>query len=327
MRNIAALGLLAIVAFAQAPVKKAAPRAIQGATDPMYLQAENKWRQHDYEAANNLFKALVAANPQNPDYRARWGDLFLERFNPEEAFKLYAEALTINPAHAKANLGMARVLADRYEGKANENLQKALETDPTLYEAHELMATIALEDNNDAKAAAAADSALSINPDAKQATAIHAAIDLLNDKKQTPWLAKLGTDGAAYETVAHFFVINRRYEEGIEYYRKAIAASPDLYSAHSQLGINLMRLGREDEARKELELAYENHYRDAPTVNSLRLMDTYDRFVTYKTPTTILKLDKKEAEPLRPYVEGEMLRALATYEKKYKYHLNRPCAG
>ena len=51
--------------------------------------------------------------------------------------------------------------------------------------------------------------------------------------------------------------------KGFSIYRKAIAATPDLWSAHSQLGINLMRLGREDEARKELDLAYENHFRDA----------------------------------------------------------------
>ncbi len=62
----------------------------------------------------------------------------------------------------------------------------------------------------------------------------------------------------AIETIAHFFVINRRYEDGIIYYRKAIDAQPDLWTAHSQLGVNLMRLGRTDEAYKELELAYNN---------------------------------------------------------------------
>lgn len=323
MKNLLAVALMAVAAIAQTPPKKASPQAQTG-VDPLYTQAENLWRQRDYEAANNLFKALVAAHPENPEYRARWGDLFLERFNPEEAYKLYAEALTLDPGNAHANLGMGKVLSDRFEGKANENLQKALETDPKLYEAHELMAKIALEDNNEAKAATAADSALAINPDAKQALAIHAAIDLLNDKKDTPWLAKLGANGKGYETIAHFFDINRRYEEAIVYYRKAIAAQPDLYTAHSQLGIQLMRLGHEEEARKELEIAYENHHRDAPTVNSLRLMDTYDHFTTFRTPTTILKLDKKEAEALHPFFEGEMLRAIATYEKKYKYHLDRP---
>ena len=37
--------------------------------------------------------------------------------------------------------------------------------------------------------------------------------------------------------------------------RKAIAAEPALWSAHAQLGVNLMRLAREEDARAELELA------------------------------------------------------------------------
>jgi hypothetical protein len=85
-----------------------------------------------------------------------------------------------------------------------------------------------------------------------------------------------------------------------------------------------MRLGREDEARAELEMCYEGHYRDAATVNTLRLMDSYKNFVTYKTDTTTLRLHKKEAELLHPYFEAEMLRALSTYDKKYGFKLDRP---
>ena len=59
--------------------------------------------------------------------------------------------------------------------------------------------------------------------------------------------------GEAYATGAHFLVINRRYEEGIQYYRKALELNPQLWRRAAQLGINLMRLGHEDEARKELE--------------------------------------------------------------------------
>src|SRR6202041_2437595 len=138
------------------------------------------------------------------------------------------------------------------------------------------------------------------------------------------WLAKIGNRGKGYQTIAHFYMINRRYEESIEYLRKAVAATPDLWSAHSELGINLMRLGREGEARKELQLAYDNHYRDSTTRNSLVLMDSYNKFETFETPTTGLRLNKKEADVLRPYFEEEMKRAMATYEKKYKYVLKGP---
>src|SRR5260370_41770283 len=53
-------------------------------------------------------------------------------------------------------------------------------------------------------------------------------------------------------------------------------------------------------------------------------MDSYKNFVTFTTDRTILKLHKKEAELLHPYIESEMERAISTYEKKYKMKLDRP---
>lgn len=284
-------------------------------------QAESLWKQHRYDEANEAFRALVAAHPRNAEYLVRWGQLFLERFNAAEAAKLFHEALEIDPKRADALLGLARVAADGFEAQATFFAQKALEADPHLVAAQELLARLALEDNDPDKAAAEAHKALDLSAHAIQAKAILATIDWLNDKPATSWDPH---DGAAYETAGRIFVLNRRYEEGIRFFRKAVAAQPDLWSAHSQLGINLMRLGLENEARAELELCYENHYRDDATVNTLRLMDSYKNFVTYKTDRTILRLHKKEAELLHPYFEAEMLRALYTYDKKYGITLDRP---
>jgi cellulose synthase operon protein C len=286
-------------------------------------RAESLWRAHDYDGAKNEFEALVKANPKNANVRVRYAQLFYERFNPVDASKLYQEALEIDPKNAQAMLGLAQIMGDNYDPKANDLAAKALEADPRLYQAHELMAKVALEDDNHKKADEEADAALKINPDALEAIAIKASLDLLADK-QSPWVAKLGNRGKGFETIAHFYMINRRYEECIDFYHKAIAATPDLWSAHSQLGVNLMRLGRNEEAKKELEIAYENHFRDAETSNSLTLIDSYKKFETFKTPTSILVFNKKEADVLRPYFQSEMLRAMATYEKKYQFKLPGP---
>ena len=284
-------------------------------------QAETLWKQHRYDNANAAFRALVAAHPRNAEYRVRWGRLFLERYEPDDAAKLFNEALEIEPKRADALLGLALVAADGFEAQAVVFAHKALDADPHMTAAQELLARLALEDNDPAKAAVEAHKALDMSANAAQAKAILATIDWLNDKSDTPWDPH---DGAAYETAARIFVLNRRYEEGIRLFRKAIALQPDLWSARSQLGVNLMRLGREEEARAELEMCYEGHYRDAATVNTLRLMDSYKNFITYKTDRTILRLHKKEAELLHPYFEAEMLRALATYDKKYAFKLDRP---
>ena len=110
-------------------------------------------------------------------------------------------------------------------------------------EAQELLTRIALEDNDNPKATEEAKKALAMDPNSQQGKAILATIDWLADKKETAWDPKTAK---GYETVGHFFVMNRRYEEGIQYFRKAIELDPQLYSARSQLGVNLMRLGLND---------------------------------------------------------------------------------
>ena len=53
-------------------------------------------------------------------------------------------------------------------------------------------------------------------------------------------------------------------------------------------------------------------------------MDSYKNYDTVRTPTTVLKLGKKESALLRPYFQAELDRAMATYEKKYKYKIQGP---
>jgi cellulose synthase operon protein C len=283
--------------------------------------AEALWKAHRYNEANNEFRALVEKYPNNPDYKVRWGRLLFERFNPGDATGLFNEALELKQDHAGALLGLALVAAENFDSHAREFAQKALAADPKLLEAQELLARLALEDNNNSTAAEEAKKALAINANSAQGKAILASLDLLADKKETSWDPH---NAAGYETIANFFVLNRRYEEGIAYYRKAIELDPELWSARSQLGVNLMRLGQDDEAYKQLETAYNNGFTDYATVNSLRLLDSYKNFVTFKTDRTILKLHKKEADLLHPYFEAEMQKIIATYEKKYKMKLDKP---
>ncbi len=294
--------------------------------DPL-LQAEGRWGLRDYKGSFALFDALERARPKDVTVKVRFGMMLLDHYQAGDAQEKFGGALDLDEKCASAMLGMARVAAEGYQPKAAEFATKALELEPKLYEAQEVMAQVALEDSNSEKAAAAAKKALEIYPEALHAMAILGSVELLNDKP-TQWMDKAlkinPTYGEAYETLGHFFVINRRYDEGIKAYRKAIAIKPDLWSARSELGVNLMRFGETDEAAELLQQSYNNGWRDASTVNSLMLLDTLKKFDTFKTPTTVLRFDKKEAALLRPYFQSEMDRAIATYEKKYHYKLDAP---
>ncbi|MFB3828622.1 MAG: tetratricopeptide repeat protein [Bryobacteraceae bacterium] len=291
-------------------------------------RAESLWRQGRHQEANDEFRALTAANPGNPDYKVRWGRLFLARFQPADAAALFEEALEVKPEHPGALLGLALVAAEGFESRAVKYAEQALAADPKLIEARELLAQLALEDGDEKRAAAEADKALAVSAGALDALAVRATMEWLAGRDGQPWigriLARNPKYGKAYEIGGRFFVFNRRYEEGIALYRKAVELDPRLWTARAQLGVNLMRLGLEEEARKNLEACYFNNHRDPATVNTLRLMDSYKNYETFRTPQTVVRLHKKEAALLRPYIEPELQRAIAVYEKKYGFKLKRP---
>jgi tetratricopeptide (TPR) repeat protein len=296
-----------------------------------YQRAEGLWGLGEFQDANNAFREAVAADPKNAMYKVRWGRMLLERFNKADAAGLFTEALEAQPSNAGALLGLALVAADGFENKAVDMARKALASDPKLVEAQELLARLALEDGGMKRAAGEADKAIAMSGEAFDAMAVRASIDWLNAPALTlesPWMDRIAkinpAYGKAWAAAGRFFVLNRRYREGIRLYRKAVEVSPDLWSAHSELGVNLMRLGEDDEARRELELCYTNGYRDYATVNTLRLLDSYRNFTFFREGGVVLKLDKKEAEALRPYFEAEIRRAMKVYEKKYGVRLKEP---
>ncbi len=90
--------------------------------------------------------------------------------------------------------------------------------------------------------------------------AVLASIDWLNDKTPSEWIARIlkinPAYGEAYATGAHFFEINRRYEEAITITAKLWTLNDLYWQARSQLGVNLMRQGHDAEARQQLETLF-----------------------------------------------------------------------
>jgi tetratricopeptide (TPR) repeat protein len=311
VKLVARLGLLALV--------------VQLAVSAQTLErAEDLWRARDFTSANLAFRALVAQHPEHLEYKVLWGRMFMDHGDQDDvgnASDIFKEVLQVDKNNAGALLGLALMAADVYDGGAEKLARAAIEADPKLLEAQELLARLGLEDNNDSKATAEARKALAIDPHSVVAKAILASIDWLNGKAETSWdpHAALG-----YSTAAHFFMLNRRYDEAIQYYRKAIDLDPNLWKARSELGINLMRLGQTDEAMQQLADCFHHGQQDMATKNVLKLLDKYVNFVATKSNLTVLKLNKNEAGLLRPYFQAEIDRVIATYEKKYKIKLDRP---
>ena len=281
-----------------------------------------------YEQANDEFREADRAHPNSAVIKTEWGKVYAEHAQAGDAAKLFEEAIEADSNYAPAYLNLARVLAENFDKNAVILAHQALQHDPKMAEAHEFLAYLALEDNDDKQATEEAKQALALSSESLDSMAVLASIDWMNGKAESDWMKRAlainPVYGEGYATGAHFFVINRRYEEGIAYYRKALALNPDLWPARSQLGINLMRLGQDDAAKQELVRCYNAHFRDQQTLNGLRLLDTIGDYQTFQTPSTQLVLNKNEAALLRPYIEPELERAIKTYQRKYQMTLPGP---
>ncbi|MGH9472477.1 MAG: tetratricopeptide repeat protein [Terriglobales bacterium] len=303
--------------------------------DP-YTRAEGEWGLDDFADANNDFRTAAAHHPHSALDRVRWGRLLQARFNDTDAEGLFQEALKIAPNDARAYFGMALVSADGFDGKAEQYARHALTLDPKLAQANVLLARMALEDSDPVRALADADQALATQPDDLDAMAVHAAAEVLatapppttNHQPPTTWLSRISAInphyGQADALVADQLVLHRRYQQALAYYQQATTLSPDLWSAHSSLGVTLMRLGQFNAARPELVAAYDHDYRDVATVNSLRLLDSLKNFDRIQGPGFVLQLGNKESALLRPYFEDLMRRAMAAYSAMYSLTLAVP---
>lgn len=298
------------------------------ASTDAWARAEGLWGLRRWREANEQFRQALAGRPRDADIRVRWGRLLLERFNPAEAAELFQEALQIRPEHPGALVGLALVAASGFEQKAVELARRALAADPACIEARVLLARMALEDGDAERARAEAVKALELWDEALDAMAVLAAADWIADREPSQWTERAWRInpryGGLHATGARFLVLNRRYSDAVALYRKALELDPSLAGVRSELGINLMRLGRDEEARRELERAYDEGHRDAPTVNALRLLDGGRHFVLREAGPLVLKLHRKEAAVLEPYVKGEANRALATLQRKYGVKLQEP---
>ena len=322
-------------------------RSLLASSPDIRIKADAARAIGDVRAANSFFQTAIKDHPQDAAVRTRWGELFVATHQNSEAVRLFQEALELDGRYAPAKIGLAKIAAGRFEERTREWAEQVIDETPgQALEAHLLLARAALEDGAIEAGDDALDEALKLAEDHDRSPleiyALKASADLLRGTTESAWtqraLALNASYGGAYATPAHFYVITRRYREAIALLQRAVEIEPDLYAAHAELGINLLRENRIDDARPHLELAYRGDPFSAPIVNTLRLLDSFDNFVlsqhparpaapgtdAVNNPGAILRLHKNEAAVLEPYVIDLVNRTIDTYSKRYGFELKEP---
>jgi tetratricopeptide (TPR) repeat protein len=315
---------------------------LSGSTEPV-VQAEAYWALGDLKSANNLFKLAVERSPDDAGTRARWGELFVETYQDQEAMGLFGEALERDPEHAYSMVGAAALLAKSFEAEAGEFLDKLPNDAPVgaRVRAHLLAAKMALEASAPGEARESLDEAgdLAEGTDIPQLEiyALRASADFLEGVAESEWITRALDEnpswGEIYATVGYFSWITRRYREAVELYDKAIAIQPDLWEAHLELGINLLRDNEVTRARHHIETAYQGDPYNPKTVNTLRLLDTFDDYHVLtvpekpeagELPTLILRLHEDESGVIQKYVRDLAARSLDEFSARYQFSATEP---
>ena len=278
-----------------------------------------------FKDALKAFDAALRVDPQNDDARILLGELFLDKYNHADAQTEFDEVLRTNPNNPRALVGAARRKDADGEPGSDSLVRAALAINPDFGPAllYEAGTRIDLEDY--AGAERELDHALRINPLNSEATAMMAAIryrtrdSVRYEGLRQRAMAQNPKNSAFFVTMAELTSRVRLYDEAITFARQAVAIDSTDWTAYSRLGINLLRLGRVDEAKKALDRAFAADPYDLWTKNTLDLLDTYKDYDIVSTPHFQLMLEKAESGVLGVYLGDLAEAAYKTFSAKYGY--------
>jgi tetratricopeptide (TPR) repeat protein len=279
----------------------------------------------NFQEANAAYRdAAMTAGP-NPEVQTAWGELFLEKYNKPEALRSFQMAVQYDAKYAPALVGAARTLADENPPQAVLFARRALEINPNSVDARLFLAEQAADADKHDEARDELKKALAVNPNSLDAHAMLAALAYVEDKN-ADYEAEIGkvlaiapSDGEAYRVVAERTAHKYRFDEAVALARRALALDPKNAGALSELGMDLLRTGDEEGARRALEESFNLDGYDVVTFNLLKVMDKVDKFTTVRDGDLIVRMDKDEAPVLAEYAVPLAKRALDTFSKRYEF--------
>ena len=278
-----------------------------------------------FQEANGAYRDAAMSSGANPEVQTAWGELFLEKYNRPEALRSFQMALQYDAKYAPALVGAARTLADENPPQAVLFAKRALEVNPSSVEANVFLAEQAADADRHDEAREYLKKALEVNPSSLEAHSLLAAIAYVEDKPQDfeAEVAKTLAIAPAYsevyrvagERAAHKY----RFDDSVVLTRRALALEPKNANALSDLGMDLLRTGDEEGARRALEEAFNLDGYNVVTFNLLAVMDKVDKFATVHDGDVIVRMDKDEAPVLTEYAVPLAKRALETFSKRYEF--------
>jgi len=278
-----------------------------------------------FDDANAFFRDADGMTPNDPSINTEWGDLFVEKYNNQDAARSFQEALKADPDYGPALLGLARSVADQNPPQAVGLAQQALKQNPIDAGGHLFIAEMAIYQDKKKDALASIDKVLAVNSKHLEALSMQAALAYV-DGRSADYDAAVAaalqihpTYGEIHRVVGSITAHYYRFDEAVEHVRKGIALDQANSKSYADLGAHLMRTGDERNARRALEAAFKVDPWNVVTYNLLELLDTLEPFDTIPEGDMVIRLHPDEQDVMRQYVPQLARESMAALTKRWEF--------
>lgn len=257
--------------------------------------------------ANDLFNDATRIDKTYWQTFIPWGKLFLLKYNIPDASDVFEDALKINADAADAHLGLARCWMTSDFEKSKHAAETALEKNPNLIEAQDLLAELDIAAGDFKSALAKLEKQLQVNPNALTTRSLRAVcFYFLKDdqnfrNEETKIFSVNPAYGELYFQIAEH--LSRRYlfKESVEYYRQGLALASENWNARAGLGTSLSRIGDEAAAKAELEKAFASDPYNKYVGNLLTLFDEYPKYKIHRSANFTVRIHEDDDAVLSNY--------------------------
>lgn len=322
---------------AEATLKRgeaAAERYGQGSLDPDntlgYLRIRELRGANPRELIGGDYEALFEKFPDFPPARIAAANLALSRGDYQVAEEQCLKALEKDAE----NVGALAALAETYWKSSDDRLKEVLGRIEKINPRHAMLklirAELALDLNRTEEALKLIGEVLAYNPNHARALALKAAAQFVADdvramkETQREALRFNSSLSLVYKIPARVASRHYRFQEAVDFERAAIKLDGKDFEARALLAFDLLRLGREDEGRRELEEAFQQDKFNVQLYNMLKLMDTLGNYALLTRGPFALSLPKDEESILADDALALLHEAYDKYSKKYKVELATP---
>lgn len=292
------------------------------------------WMLESPHDANDAFVESTRVDPRRVETQLEWAQLFVRKYDAGHAEESVRQALAANPNSARAHALLARIQLEQSLDfvAAQAELDRALAIDPNLVAAHVTRAGIAIRDMDLIAAEQHLTRALAVDPNDLEALSVVAALRFLQEDEAghrravREVLSRNPSFSELYTIIADYADWEHRYPQIVEMAREALRIDPTDALAHATLGMNLLRMGEEQEGLAALREAWQRDRFNVRVYNTLNLYDDVigREYEEIQAAPFVFRMHREERPIMERYVTTTLRSAWEDMRRRYHFTPRTP---